>query len=89
MMEHYLFVVLFTIPLLVILLIERKQFKKYLSLGITVMVAAFILENTTTYLGFWHHLSTPHIPYVSVWTLILYLHYISFCYYFGNRVSKR
>ena len=84
-LQHSLFTLMNFVILLVVLLIDRKNFKNYVFLGIFGLAAAFIFETATTALGFWYYHSLPKIGIISFYTWLLYVPYLSFCYFIGVR----
>ena len=70
----------------VILYIERKRLKEYKILFVVAIISALIFENVTTYLGFWIYHSEPKIFLISFYSWILYLPYIGYCFFLGNKL---
>lgn len=88
-MEHSLFLLLMTIPLVLLLVFDRKNARKYILLGIAAVLAGMVFENFTTSLGFWYHHSEPKTGLNSVYNGLLYFHYVCFSYFLGERSSRR
>lgn len=87
-MEHvYLFLLNFLLCFLIVLL-DRKKYKNYFLLWAIVLILSFIFENLTTYMGLWHYHVEPKVPFFSLYTWLLYVPYISFCYFISNKVIK-
>lgn len=78
-----------TIPLIIILLIERKGWRKYVALGLFTMLLALIFESIWVFLGAWQYSIEPQILGVGVHTIIGYFHYIVFVYFTGNAIVRR
>ncbi len=87
-MEHAVFVLLNFGILLSLLIADRGRAREYVLLGAFGLMCAFIFETVTTALGFWHHVSVPQIPLVSLYTWLLYAPYLSFSYFVGNALVK-
>jgi len=88
-LEHAAFFLVVTLPLILILWIERKNVKKYVYLGVFTVILAAVWEPIGAYIGLWYYVSQPQFFGVSVLTLLLYFHWVSFSYFLGNRVSGR
>ncbi len=88
-MEYFIYSLIATIPLILILYIDRKNLKNYIYLGILAVCMALVFEELSVYLSFWEFYSLPKVINVSVFTVINYFHYIVFCYFTGNRLSRR
>ncbi|MBI2580658.1 hypothetical protein HYV85_02520 [Candidatus Woesearchaeota archaeon] len=87
-MPHFLFTLLNFALLLVILLIDRKHLKDYLFIGVLGLVLDLIFEQIPVRAGFWVYNSEPIIFGISFYVWILYLPYLSICYFLGNRLGK-
>lgn len=84
----HLFFALFNFAvLLVVLLVDKKNIKNYVLLGIFGLAAAFVFETATTALGFWYYHSEPKVFVISLYTWLLYIPYLSFCYFIGSRLA--
>jgi hypothetical protein len=88
-MQHYLFFLLATIPLLAVLLLDRKRFRIYALLAGFILVLAFLFETICSLLGFWQYFSLPQMPIVSLYTWLLYAHYGIFCYCIGTKLGEK
>lgn len=88
-MEHFYFLAVNFLVFFIILFVDRRRVKNYIILGAFTLVLAFIFENFTTYLGFWYYHSQPKLLLVSLYTWLLYIPYISFCYFVGKLLDKR
>jgi hypothetical protein len=86
LMEHYLFVIINFLILGVILYIDRHRLKEYLGLFALGLLCAYIFETVTTLLGFWQYHSSPKIPIISMFTWVLYVPYLGFCYFLGDKL---
>jgi len=86
-MDHYVFFILNMIIFAAILIIDKKNYKDYIWLSAIGLVFAYVFETSTTYLGFWYYHSVPQIPLVSLYTWLLYVPYLSMCYYIGRRLA--
>lgn len=87
-MEHTYFLILNFAAFFLVVFLDSKKWKDYLILGIFTLVLAFIFENATAYLGFWYYNSEPMLLLISLYTWLLYVPYISFCYFVSNRLVK-
>ena len=88
-MEHLYFVLFNFMVLAIVLWHDRQRLRDYALLSILALIAAFIFENFTTYIGLWIYHSEPKIGLMSLYTWILYVPYISFCYFVGNKLGER
>lgn len=88
-MENIVFFAICTIPLLLILYHERKDIKIYLALGIFTVILGIIFEEICAFLGFWSYFSEPKLLYASLLPILMYFHYICFCYFTGNWINRR
>jgi len=88
-MEYFIYSLIATIPLILILYADRKNLKNYICLGILTVCMALVFEELSVYLGFWEFHSLPKIINVSALTVVNYFHYIVFCYFAGNKLSRR
>ena len=68
----------------VVLYVDKKRIKEYAWLIGIGLILAFIFETFTTYLGFWNYYSEPKIPLISLYTWLLYMPYLTLCYFFGK-----
>lgn len=84
-----MFFAIATVPFLLILYHERKNIRTYLALGIFTVILALIFEEACTSLGFWSYYSEPKIIQASLLPVIMYFHYICFCYFTGNWLCRR
>lgn len=89
MMSHLLFLALNTIALIIILLIDRKNLKSYLLLSIIGLIVAFVFETVMTFYGFWQYHAEPKIPLISLYTWLMYIHYLSYCYFIGTKLGGK
>jgi FlaA1/EpsC-like NDP-sugar epimerase len=87
-MEHVNFFFLNFAVFLIIVLLDRKKYKDYLMLSSIALVLSFIFENFTIYIGLWYYYSEPKLMFFSLYTWLLYIPYISFCYFISNKVVK-
>ena len=78
-----------TVPLALMLAYDRKNMRTYVLLGIFAVLAGTFIENLTTWLGFWTHLTYPRIGLTSVWNVGLYFHYVNFCWFIGSRLRGK
>ena len=85
-MRQAVFILLLTIPYAAIIWLERKNLKYYVALGVFALCADIVFEAPFAVpLGFWNYYGTAQLFGISVWTLILYIHYLGFCYFLGNK----
>jgi hypothetical protein len=89
MIDHLTFFIVLTIPLAVLFLYDKKNIKTYLGLGLLAMALDSVWDPLAMSFGLWHYSSQPQILGMSVYMLLLYLHYLSFCFFLGNRVNDR
>ena len=87
-MEHLLFLALNYIVFLVLIYIDKKDWKTYAFISLVGLFLAFIFENVTTYWGFWYYHSEPKVPFVSLYTLLLYVPYLSFSHFIVRRLDR-
>lgn len=86
-MEHYLFFILVSIPLTALFLYDRKNVKKYLVLGVLAILLDLLWDPFWINMGLWSYSSQPQVLGASVYMLLLYVHYMSFCYFMGNKIA--
>ncbi|MBU0472375.1 MAG: hypothetical protein KKF89_02620 [Nanoarchaeota archaeon] len=89
MMSHFLFLILNTFVLSIILIIDRKNLKSYLLLSFLGLIVAFIFETVMTYYGFWTYYAEPKIPLISLCTWLMYIHYLAYSYFIGTRLGGK
>jgi hypothetical protein len=87
-MDYVYFFSLNWVLCLIVVLLNKTQYKTYFFLWAIVLLLSFIFENGTTYMGLWYYHAEPKVPFVSLATWLLYAPYISFCYFIANRVIK-
>jgi hypothetical protein len=87
-MEHLSFLLINYIILILIIYIDRKEWKDYLFVSLLGLALAFFFENMTTYWGFWVYNSEPKVVFISLYTWLLYAPYLSFCRFFVRRVER-
>ena len=88
-MQQWLFLLMVTVPLVMLLALDRKNIRTYVLLGLFGVACGVMFENLTTWLGFWTHITTPRLGLVSVWTAMGYFHYLCFSWFLGNLVKRR
>ncbi|MBI3036975.1 hypothetical protein HYY73_04480 [Candidatus Woesearchaeota archaeon] len=71
-----------------VVVIDRRRIRDYFFLWLLGLAAAFVFETATTALGFWNYHSEPKVFLISLYTWLLYVPYLSFCYFVGNVVSN-
>ena len=86
--DHLTFFLIITLPFLIIVWIDRGNAKTYLKLGIFAIVLDLIWDPIGLYFGLWYYNTWPQVLGISVYTLVLYLHYLTFCYFFGNKLNS-
>jgi hypothetical protein len=86
-MEHSLFFFINVVLFMGILFLERKRWKDYVLLGVFTLVAAFVFENATAYMGLWVYRSQPKVLLISLYAWLLYVPYIGYCYFLGRRLG--
>ena len=87
-MEHLYFFLLNFCVFLIIIFLDKKKYKDYLLLILFALILAFVFENFTIHLGLWYYHSEPKILFLSLYTWLLYIPYLSFCYFVSNKVAK-
>ena len=87
-MEHVYFLLANFAILAAVVWFDRKHLRDYIILSAVGLAAAFVFENFTTYFGFWIYHSEPKILLISLYTWLLYVPYLGFCYFVGRRFSK-
>lgn len=88
-MEHIHFFIFNLAVTAVIWYIDRKRIKEYAVLSCITLFLAAIFENATTFLGFWSYHSEPKFILISVYPWLMYVSYISYCYFFANFIMGR
>lgn len=87
-MEHaYFFAVNFAV-FIVILLLDRTRWKDYIALGLLAMLLDAIFEVIPIGAGIWNYYSEPNVFGMSLYTWLLYIPYLGFCYFASNKVKK-
>lgn len=86
--DHSIFFLLITAPFLMILWIDRKNLRTYVQLGLFAVILDLIWDPIGIHFNLWYYNSLPQVFGVSIYTLILYVHYLTFCYFFGNRLNS-
>ncbi len=86
-MEHAHFLLLNIAVMAVLLFVDRKRMREYVFLFAVGLISAFMFENFTTWLGFWYYHSEPMIPFVSLYTWLLYIPFLGYCYFVSNRIA--
>ncbi len=87
MIDHLTFFIILTAPLIILYLHDRKNIKTYISLGFLAILLDLIWDPIGIYFGLWYYNSQPQILGMSVYMLLLYIHYLSFCYFLGNKLN--
>jgi len=87
-MLHAIFTMINFIALFCVLFIDRARARFYAVLFAAGLPAAFVFENVTTFLGFWVYHSEPKVLLISLYTWLLYMPYLGFCYFLGRRLSS-
>jgi len=72
----------------ILMYVDRKEWKNYFFIALIGFILAFIFENLTTMWGFWYYHSLPKVPFVSLFTLLLYVPYLSFAHFIVRRLDK-
>lgn len=88
-MEHLFFLVFNFVLFLAILYLDKERFRDYVYLAVLGLILSFVLENLTTFAGLWQYHSEPKILLISLYTWLLYVPYLGFCYFISNKVVKR
>ncbi len=87
-MEHaYFFAINFAI-FIAILLLDRTRWKNYIALGLLAMLLDVIFEVIPIGAGIWNYYSEPKVFGMSLYTWLLYIPYLGFCYFASNVVRK-
>jgi hypothetical protein len=84
-MEHILFLIITFALFSLVLWADRGRKKDYAVLSAVGLATAIVFENLTTFLGFWVYHSEPKIMLISLYTWLLYIPYLGFCYFIGKR----
>lgn len=87
-MEHSLFLILNLALSIGLIWYDRINVRGYVALIVVGLIAAFIFENMTISMGFWSYHSEPKLLLISLYTWLLYIPYLSFCYFLGNRLVR-
>ncbi len=88
MVEHLIFFAAMTIPLAMLYAYDRKNIVKYLGIGILAIFLDLIWDPIGMSFGLWRYASQPQIFGMSVYMLLLYVHYLSFSYFLGNKTNE-
>ncbi len=86
--EHLHFFLFNFIVFLAIIIADRKRYKDYIFLGLLALVLDLVFEIYPISIGIWTYYSHPIILGISLYTWLLYIPYISFCYFVANKVVK-
>jgi len=87
-MDHLVFLIINFFIFFIILYLDKKNVRNYLYIAGIGLILAFIFENVTIASGFWLYHSEPKILLVSLYTWLLYVPYLGFCYFAANKVRK-
>lgn len=87
-MEHVYFFLLNFLVFVLIVAQGRKNWKDYALLGVFAMILDLIFEIIPVAAGVWSYHSKPIIFGLSLYTWLLYVPYLGFCYFSANRVLK-
>jgi hypothetical protein len=87
MVEHLTFFIILTIPLIILYAYDRKNITRYLGIGLLALFLDLIWDPIGISIGLWYYNSQPQILGMSVYMLLLYIHYLSFCYFLGNKAN--
>ncbi|MCR4369137.1 MAG: hypothetical protein NUV67_04495 [archaeon] len=77
----------FGIPLIPILLAEKKR-GKYVALGFFAVGLAIAWEIFAVHHGFWEYDAVPQILGASIYTILAYFPWLIYSYYAGNKVNE-
>ncbi len=88
-MDHLIFLLIITVPLALILWYDRKNMRAYLGIGILAIILDSVWDPIAMTFDLWYYGTYPQFLGVSVCTLLLYIHYLAFCYFFGNMLARR
>jgi ABC-type enterochelin transport system permease subunit len=77
------------IILFIVVLLDRRRLKDYVLLSALGLAFALIFENVTTFLGFWYYHSEPKILLLSLYSWLLYIPYLGFCYFIGGKLGGK
>ncbi|MCK4827378.1 hypothetical protein KA005_67225 [bacterium] len=87
-LDHLIFLSIITVPLVIILWYDRKNVKTYLGIGLLGLGLDVIWDPLAMHFDLWYYSSFPQVFGISVYTLLLYIHYLTFWYFFGNMAAK-
>jgi len=87
-MEHAYFFLFNFIIFLVIILLDRKKYKDYIFLGLLALLFDAVFEIFPIATGMWYYHSEPKVLGMSLYTWLLYIPYLSICYFVSNRMVK-
>jgi hypothetical protein len=88
-MEHVHFFIFNLAVTAAIWYIDRKRIREYVVLSCITLFLAAIFENVTTFWGFWNYHSEPKFILISVYSWLMYVSYISYCYFFANLIMGK
>jgi len=86
--DHWIFFTIMTIPLALILWYDRKNIRTYLGIGMLGLALDIVWDPIAMYFGLWYYSSWPQVFGISVYTLIMYIHYFTLCYFCSNRLAS-
>jgi len=87
-MEHFYFFLLNFFIFLIIVLVDKKKWKDYILLGLLALLFDAIFEIIPIATGIWVYNSQPKIFGMSLYTWLLYVPYLSMCYFISNKVIR-
>lgn len=87
-MEHAYFFLLNFVVFLIIIFYDNKRWKDYVFIGLLALILDLIFEILPIAIGIWYYHSEPKILNISLYTWLLYIPYLSFCYFVSSKVVK-
>jgi hypothetical protein len=88
-MEDFVYLLIITLPLILVLWVDRKNLRIYVPLGIFTVILATLWEPIGVYAGLWQYFGQYQFLGVSVLTLTEYFHWVCFSYFLGNVFAGR
>ncbi|MBI4176667.1 MAG: hypothetical protein HY518_05655 [Candidatus Aenigmarchaeota archaeon] len=87
-MEHLHFLLLNFAVFFAILFIDRKKYRDYIFIGLLALLLDAAFEVIPLSAGIWAYHSEPLLLGISLYTWLLYVPYLGFCYFVSNRLVK-
>jgi len=83
-----MFFVIISIPLIALYIYDKKNITKYAGIGVLAIIFDLIWDPIGMSFGLWYYSSQPQVLNMSIYMLLMYIHYLSFCYFLGNKTNE-